>query len=227
MKTMHLRTESGFTNIRSILMVISLFLLAILTVSAQNERPRPTVTPTPFEPEVVSRDSDLENSVREITRDPAVTGQDVPSPVQTDRARVPRLGLEALSKEEQSRLLLYLDILTKMEQRAESLRGQLIAMIEKQNNVTTKIQQVDYNLRPEVIAGYTALTGSFRPEDLRDQRKAELEIEKANLENLLRQIDSSIQSLEDNLRRADTMVERVRSAFEAVLEAALSATETP
>lgn len=208
--------------------LIPLFaLVAAVTVGGtvathgQQPIPRPTVSPTPFEPEVISRDTELEDRIERMTRRDSERPEARP-PVQELDATSSALALESLSKEEQERLLLYLDILTRLEQRAESLRAQLISMIEKQNSVSTKIQQVEYNLRPEVIAGVTALTGSFRPEDLRDQRKAELEIEKANLENLLSQIETSISSLENNLRRADQMVERVRAAFELVLESALT-----
>ena len=190
----------------------------------QDTNPVPRPTATPFEPEVVSRDSDLEDMIRrqtEPTRDLA----DETDRAVRERRPVAGLELDSLSEEQQKRLVLYLDILTRLEQRAESLRGQLINMIEKQNSVSTKIQKVDYNLRPEVIAGVTALSGSFRPEDLREQRKSELEIEKQNLTNLLDQLESSIATLEDNLRRADMMAERVRLAFEAMLESALTVRE--
>lgn len=200
--------------------------IAILLFAAagygQNVRPAPTATP--FVPEVVSRDSDLEDMIRKQTDAERVLTEDTPETV-PQRRPVAGLELDSLNEEQQKRLVLYLDILTRLEQRAESLRGQLINMIEKQNSVTTKIQQVDYNLRPEVIAGITALSGSFRPEDLREQRKSELEIEKQNLTNLLDQLELSIATLEDNLRRADMMAERVRLAFEAMLESALTVRE--
>lgn len=214
-------------SIRYIFSMTALAVVVILAVGGaaygQTGQPRPTVSPTPFQPEVISRDTELEDRIEDMTRSDQEDSSEKRQTRDLDQGSASAaLALESMTKEEQERLLLYLDILTRLEQRAESLRAQLITMIEKQNSVSTKIQQVDYNLRPEVIAGVTALTGSFRPEDLRDQRKAELEIEKANLENLLRQIETSIVSLENNLARADQMVERVRTAFELVLESALT-----
>lgn len=191
-----------------------LFVLA-WTAPAQAVPATPTPTPDPDVPEVISRDDDIEALIRERTRpnrQPAGSGVDTAADT-----GAPALSLDAMTETEQKKLIFYLDVLTKLEQRAESLRSQLINMIEKQNSVSTKLQQVEYNLRPEVISGYTSLSGSFRPEDLREQRQSELEIEKRNLENLLAQIDTSISSLENNLRRADQMAESVRTAFEAVL----------
>lgn len=179
----------------------------------------PSPTPDPDIPIVVSRDDDIERLIRGRT-DPVTQEAGNVSNRGTRESDV-RTGLDSLSEKEQKRLVLYLDILTKLEDRAETLRSQLINMIEKQNNVSTKIQQVEYNLRPEVISGVTSLSGSFRPEDLREQRKSELEIEKRNLETLLSQIETAISSLENNLSRADQMAEQVRIAFERLLEDAL------
>lgn len=200
-------------------LISALLVLAFaLTSPAQTIPPSPTPTPDADMPAVVSRDDDIEALIRERTRQ---NRQAEPGPQESPDENAPALSLDALSDAEQKKLIFYLDVLTKLEQRAESLRSQLIDMIEKQNGVSTKLQQVEYNLRPEVISSYTSLSGSFRPEDLRDQRQSELEIEKKNLENLLGQMDTAITSLENNLRRADQMAESVRTAFEAVLAEAL------
>lgn len=217
-----METENAFHRRRCLRFTLSFGLLMavfVFSASAQAVRPTPSPTPDPDIPVVVSRDDDIEALIRERMRANAEAADAVPDTAGDPGAG--RLALNTLTDAEQKRLIFYLDVLTKLEQRAESLRSQLINMIEKQNTVSTKLQQVEYNLRPEVISGYTSLSGSFRPEDLREQREAELEIEKKNLENLLGQIDSSISSLENNLRRADQMAESVRAAFEAVLAEAL------
>ncbi len=198
---------------------VLLALVFVAPASAQNTRPTPRATP--FVPEIVSRDSDLEDQIRSQT-DPQNAAPEEAASDPRQNTAVPPFELGGITEAQQKKLLFYLDMLTRLEQRAETFRSQLISMTEKQNGVTTKIQQVDYNLRPEVIAGVTALSGSFRPEDLRDQRKSELEIEKRNLEALQTQLEFNIATLEDNLRRADLMAESVRVAFEAMLESALS-----
>jgi chaperonin cofactor prefoldin len=197
---------------------------SVVFAQTDPNRPRnPRPTPTPDLPEVVSRDADIEEMVRDQTREttPRTTAGG------REPADQPKLGLDALSAADQQKLVFYLDILTKLEQRAESLRSQLISLTEKENSISTKIQQIEFNLRPDMIANYTALSGSLRPEALREQRQSDLEIERKNLDTLLSQIEASRSALEANLRSADDMAERMRTRFEAVLEAALEKVENP
>ncbi len=128
--------------------------------------------------------------------------------------------------QKQQRLLLNLDILSRAESRAESLRKQLFEMIEKENSVKTRLEQIQYDARPELIDRSVALVGSFRPEELRDQRKKSLEAEKRNLESLLTQIQTSRTTLESNVEKADALVEKVRSKLDKEIDDAL-ATEEP
>ncbi|MBC7797229.1 MAG: hypothetical protein H7Z37_10190 [Pyrinomonadaceae bacterium] len=128
--------------------------------------------------------------------------------------------------QKQQRLLLNLDILSRAESRAESLRKQLFEMIEKENSVKTRLEQIQYDARPELIDRSVALVGSFRPEELRDQRKKSLEAEKRNLESLLTQIQTSRTTLESNVEKADALVEKVRSKLDKEIDDALAAEES-
>lgn len=133
--------------------------------------------------------------------------------------------LESTKKSEydqkQQRLLLNLDILSRAESRAESLRKQLFEMIEKENSVKTRLEQIQFDARPELIDRNVALVGSLRPEELRDQRKKSLEAEKTNLESLLTQIQTSRATLESNVEKADALVEKVRSKLDKDIDDAL------
>jgi len=125
--------------------------------------------------------------------------------------------------QKQQRLLLNLDILTRAETRAESLRKQLFEMIEKENTVKSRIEQIQYDGRSEVVDRSVALMGSLRPEEMREQRKKSLDAEKRNLESLLTQIENSRRTLETNVEKADSMVERVRSKLDKEIDDALAA----
>jgi galactokinase/mevalonate kinase-like predicted kinase len=61
-----------------------------------------------------------------------------------------------------------------------------------------------------MIERSAAFAGSLRPEEIRDQRKKSLEAEKKNLESLLTQIQTTRTSLEENVYKADFLVEKVR-----------------
>lgn len=134
-------------------------------------------------------------------------------------------SLEASQKnefdEKQKRILLNLDILSRAEQRAESLRRQLFELIEKENGVRTRLEQINYEARPENLDRAAAFAGSLRPEEIRDQRRKSLEVEKRNLETLLTQIQTSRAALEENVRKADVLVEKVRARSEREIDAAL------
>ncbi len=141
-------------------------------------------------------------------------------------------SLESNSKSEydqkQKRLALNLDILTKAESRAESLRKQLFEMVEKEASVQNRLEQISFDARPEMIERSTAFSGSLRPEEIREQRRKSFDAEKRNLETLLIQIQSSRASLEENVQKADYLVEKVRLKLDKEIDAALAEDkETP
>ena len=125
-------------------------------------------------------------------------------------------------EERQRRLLMNLDILTKAETRAESLRKQLFELIEKENTIKTKLETLEYDLRPDVIERQVAFAGSLRPEELREARKRNLEAEKRNLTTLLIDLQSTRTNLEQNVQRADQMVEKLRFVLEKDIDDALN-----
>ncbi len=124
--------------------------------------------------------------------------------------------------EKQRRLLLNLDILTRAEQRAESLRKQLFDLVEKENSIKTKLETIDYDIRPEMIERQVAFAGTLRPEELREMKKKGLEAEKRNLESLLSQIQTTKGNLEQNVQKADSMVEKLRAVLERDIDDALN-----
>ena len=219
--------------------VVGLFVVAVTDLNGQSTGRRRTATPipaptaTPSEPLIISRADEFpdENS-RAIPPDP----NEIKPGVGADSASVVTLeelgnrirNLEATRNvkavdpdEKQKRLLLNLDILTRAEQRSESLRKQLFEMIEKENSVKTKLDSLEYDLRPEVIERGVALIGTLRPEEIRASRRQNLESEKANLRSLLNEIQRTRTMLEANLLRADTLVDKLRARFEREIDTAL------
>lgn len=123
--------------------------------------------------------------------------------------------------EKQKRLLMNLDILSRAEQRTETLRKQLFEMIEKQNTIQARLEQIAYDSRPDVIERYAATIGSLRPETVREARKTTLESEKRNLESFFTQISTARAMLEQNVEKADMMVEKLRLKLEKEIDDAL------
>ena len=179
-----------------VLVALSLF-FSVADISAQRKRRKrkaPVVastvpTPTVTEPQIVSRAEDFPDALTQpVQTNPAT---DVPGARTDDNAksmddlRKRVRNLESPKKndqdENQKRLLLDLDILTRAEQRADGLRKQLFEMIEKESTIRTKLDQIENDIRPETIDREIAFAGTMRPEELRNMRKKNLEIQRTTL----------------------------------------------
>lgn len=222
MERKQLKNVSGFC----LTVLLSLGLLAVDGDAQTNRR---KAKPTPVrsaEPAVISRADDYPVVVIE----PAPQNSDaVPtsSDATIEELRERLLQLEAKSNQKdpdqkQRQLALNLDILTKSEQRSDSLRRQLFEMIEKENTIRGRLDQIDNDLRPESIERSTAMVGSLRPEEIREQRRRSLNLEKSNLQTLLAAVQKNRTDLELNLQRSDALVEKLRVRIEKEIDEALS-----
>jgi len=213
--------------------LLSVGLFALDTDAQTNRRkPKPTPTPAPVrstEPAIISRADDYPTVVIEPV--PSGAPIDLPADRTTDttieelRERLLQLEAKANKKDpdqKQRQLALNLDILTKSEQRSDGLRKQLFEMIEKENTIRGRMDQIDNDIRPESIERSMSTVGSLRPEELRAQRKRSLELEKANLQVLLTEVQKNRTNLELNLQRSDALVEKLRVKIEKEIDDALS-----
>lgn len=193
-------------------------------------RPVATPTPTRAEPEVISRaDQYIDENGRLIT--PVETSPDDPPPTAERRealiaeleARIRQL--EAAGKDDkdasQRRLALNLDILTKSEQRVESLRKQYFEMVEKEGEIQQRLDTLELELRPESIDKNIAFVGTLRPELLREARQKNLTAERTKLQTLLSEVQRNKANIESNVLRADQLVERLRTRLEKEIDEVL------
>ena len=241
MKIKILRAKTVF--LLTIAALFCLFMTAIETTAQTNKRRTkrntlPVVQPTPLPqqtvPTIVSRAEDYQNENQTfVTEIPQTQAEAETLDQRVDKfndsikeikSRVKSLESSQKNEydEKQRRLLLNLDILSRAEQRAESLRKQLFELVEKENSLRTRLEQIEYDARPEIVDRAAALSGSLRPEEIRDQRRKSLEVEKRNLESLLSQIQTSRTALELNVQKADSLVEKVRFKLEKEIDDALA-----
>ncbi|HWT00711.1 MAG TPA: hypothetical protein VN256_10730 [Pyrinomonadaceae bacterium] len=94
------------------------------------------------------------------------------------------------------------------EQTVESLRAQLGDVQAKEEQLQARMRQLDENLRPENIERYFALNGSTRPEELREQRRRQLERQKAGVQTQLDQLAASRTRLETSIATAEAAAYR-------------------
>jgi len=211
--------NGGKTVLFVIVAVITVF---AFNADAQRRRPTPTPTPTLTGAEIISRagdQTDQQTIVQTPVKTPAQP-ETTASKVKDLSARVKKLESTQSDayEQKQKRVLMNLDILTRAEQRSESLRKQLFEMIEKESSVKTKLEQIETDVRPEMIERTLQTAGSFHPEEVREARLKSLEAERKNLQQLLSDIQQTRVTLADNLAKADLLVNRLRTKLEKEID---------
>jgi len=204
-----------------------LFTAGSLSISAQNTRPTPkplaTPPPTLSGAEIISRAGELPNAplvmrAEPQPADPLTTDQSAVIKELRERIRL----LEAGKKEDpdagQKRMMMNLDILTRAEQRTESLRKQNFELIEKENTLRSRLDQIEIEMRPEMINRALQLGGSLRPEEIREGRRKSLEAERSNLQLLLNDIQQTRATLQANLVKSEQMAEKLRIKLEKEID---------
>lgn len=88
-------------------------------------------------------------------------------------------------------------------ERAADLRRQLSDVEAKQAELQAHLQQIEENLKPEDIERSLAGVGSTRPEELREQRRRQLEIERTGVRSQLDLLATSHSRLETAILQAD------------------------
>ncbi len=127
--------------------------------------------------------------------------------------QVDRLNDKLTQMQQNDRTLIDMERLTRAEQRAESLRGQQVDVESKLADAQAKLEQIEYQLRPENIdraSGY----GTVHPEEARDARRRQLENERSRVLAQIRILETSRTRLETSLVTADSEVDSLRRKIE-------------
>ncbi|HSS22619.1 MAG TPA: hypothetical protein VLL54_21280 [Pyrinomonadaceae bacterium] len=88
-------------------------------------------------------------------------------------------------------------------ERAAELRAQLVEVEAKQTELQTTLKDLDEQMKPENIEHSLAGFGSTKPEDLREQRRKQLEIERNSVQAQLNLLNTSHTRLEAAIVTAD------------------------
>lgn len=86
---------------------------------------------------------------------------------------------------------------------AAELRAQLAEVQARQTELQNRLQELDEALKPENIQNSLAGIGSVHPEDLREQRRRQLEREKTGVVAQLEKLATSQRRLETAIANAD------------------------
>jgi ribosomal protein S7 len=85
----------------------------------------------------------------------------------------------------------------------ENLKLELIDVKAREDNLKLRVQQLDEDLKPENIVRALAGVGSTRPEELREQRRRQLTIEKTGVVAQLEETTALRSRLEADLTTAE------------------------
>ena len=93
--------------------------------------------------------------------------------------------------------------MTGAAQRVEELRSQLLETQAKETELEAKLRRLEEDLKPENIERSLAGIGSTRPEQLREQRRRQLTIERDGVRAQLKLLATSRERLESAIRSAE------------------------
>jgi chromosome segregation ATPase len=101
------------------------------------------------------------------------------------------------------------------QERAASLRAQLVEIQAKQAELQMRLQQLEEDLKPENIEHSLAGVGSTHPEELREARRRQLEIQKKSIQSQLDVLAASRTRLEAAIASADAETYRANAGIGA------------
>src|SRR6266566_3657543 len=89
------------------------------------------------------------------------------------------------------------------QERAATLRAQLTEVQAQQTELQTRLAQIDEDIKPENIERSLAGIGSTHPEDLREARRRQLEIQRKGIQSQLDTLVTTRAHLEAAIAAAD------------------------
>jgi hypothetical protein len=87
---------------------------------------------------------------------------------------------------------------------AQQLRNELSQLLDREAEIKMRLQQLDYELQPENIQRFFAGVGSTRPEELRENRRRNLQAEKDRLQQQLNEISQDRPKLDAAILNAES-----------------------
>lgn len=224
-------------SIRRLVMVAVAFMLVglfLIDSTAQRRRRRQRVrrptTPRITNPPIYQPPAEETNANTSSSNEPATSSETNEDPqtktIRDLTSQVDKLTNKITQMEESQRTLLDLERLSRAEQRSAELWKQLRDVEAQQADLQSRLEEIDYALKPENIDRSVAGYGSTRPEEVREQRRRQLEGEKLRAQKQLEQLTANHTRLETAIAAADTEVDRLRKRLDASEQAALENAKT-
>ena len=119
-----------------------------------------------------------------------------------------------------------LERLSRAEQRSAQLRTELSGVQAKKAELAAHLEDVEFALKPENIERATAGYGTTRPEEMREQRRRQLENERTRTQQQLDQLNASETRLQQAIATSDADLDRLQKKLDAADRAAIENAKT-
>src|SRR5207247_7904246 len=123
--------------------------------------------------------------------------------IRTLATQVDRLSDRVRQMQESQQSLMELERLSRAEQRSAQLRSELHDTLSKESDLQARAEDLDYALKPENIERATAIYGSTHPEEMREQRRRQLQSERERVQKQLDQLAANRARLEQAIAASD------------------------
>jgi hypothetical protein len=145
---------------------------------------------------------------------PTGSEQDMQRTINKLSNQVDRLNDKLGTMQDDDRYQLDMERLTRAEQRSEQLRSQLLDTETKTADIESRLEQIEYAIKPENIDRATQGYGSTRPEEAREARRRQLETDRTRLRSQLKILETSKTRLETAVSNSDAEVDLLRAKLQ-------------
>jgi len=146
--------------------------------------------------------------------------------IQTLSNQVDKLTDKLNQMEESQRSMVDLERLGRAEQRSSQLRTEQREVQAKIGELEVRLEDVEFALKPENVERATAVYGTTRPEEIRAQRKKQLETERERVQKQLEQLRASDAHLTQAIATSDAEVDRLQKKLDAADRSAIENSKT-
>jgi chromosome segregation ATPase len=119
-----------------------------------------------------------------------------------------------------------LERLSRSEQRSAQLRTELSGVQSKKSELAAHLEDIEFALKPENIERAATGIGTTRPEEVREQRRKQLESDRTRTQQQLDQLNASEARLQQAIATSDADVDRLQKKLDAADRAAIENAKT-
>ncbi len=119
-----------------------------------------------------------------------------------------------------------LERLSRSEQRSAQLRTELSGVQAKKSELAAHLEDIEFALKPENIERAAVGIGTTRPEEVREQRRKQLESDRTRTQQQLDQLNASEARLQQAIATSDADVDRLQKKLDAADRAAIENAKT-